>query len=488
MKRLLVVLLSLALLLACVPTPEEEYVSHKDTNTMLESVETVEEPQESIAAAVGAPETLHISKECDSARMEVSVSIDADVVLPDTNKMPMAHIRKGAFSEDFLRRVMHVLGNDSKPIETFPKSYYQDIAKKLMEQRDSGDFGKYDSVDEINKAIIDVLAKADASPDEPVYSDRDPATEADSMVDDEGNPVQGGTIRDSEWWASSWCGLSEIGTIYYIFCESRSIKYCRNVNEVTAFENAYNFKNPLKFAQPMIDKGMIRMTLPERSIEDAQKEAQRIVTELGLADDFTLTHARLAPLMEYAQEAQENGCKAIYEFLFTRQINGVNVTYTNDLYSNGSYGEEQEDVFAPEWRYERVRVYVDDLGLFAFYYDGSPYEITEITENVRMMALDEAIAAFEQRLGLVYADTLNRVEKKDASIRITEIRLGLTRVLEQNADGQAYLVPSWTFFGVEHLFDNQYISGWEGEGYDGTTAILTINAVDGSIIDRNKGY
>jgi hypothetical protein len=488
MKRLFVFLLVFVFLAACVPTPEEEFVTHKDTETMLDSVETVEEPQKSIAVAVGAPETLHITKECDSARMEVSVSIDADVVLPDTSKMPMAHIRRGSFSEEFLRRVMHVLGNDSKPIEVFPKSYYQDIAKGLMEQRDSGDLDKYDSVEEINKEIIDVLAEADASPDEPVYSDRDPATEADIMVDNEGNPVQSGLIRDSEWWSSSWCGLSEIGTVYHIFCESRSIKYCRNIHEVTAFENAYNFKNPLEFAKPMIDKGMIRMTVPERSIEDAQKEAQRVVTELGLADDFTLTHARLAPLMEYAQEAQENGCKAIYEFLFTRQINGVNVTYTNDLYSNGSYGEEQEDVFAPEWRYERVRVYVDDQGLFAFYYDSSPYEITEITENVRVMTLDDAIAAFEQRLGFVYADTLNRVEKKDASIRITEIRLGLTRVLEQNADGQAYLVPGWTFFGVKQLYDNKYISGWEGEGYDGTTAILTINAIDGSVIDRNKGY
>ena len=80
------------------------------------------------------------------------------------------------------------------------------------------------------------------------------------------------------------------------------------------------------------------------------------------------------------------------------------------------------------------------------------------------------------------------MEKKDASIWITEIRLGLTRVLEQNADEQAYLVPSWTFFGVKHLYDNKYISGWEGEGYDGTTEILTINAIDGSVIDRNKGY
>ena len=372
MKRIIIFFLSFILLLACVPTPEEEYVTHKDTDTMLDSIETAEEQQVSIAVAVGAPETLHVAKVCDSSSMEISVSIDADVVLPDTNKMPMAHIRRGSFSEEFLRCVMHVLGNDSKPIEVFPKSYYREIAKKLMAQRDSGNLGKYDSVEEINKAIIDVLADADAAPDEPVYSDRDSATEADIMVDNEGNPVQSGLIRDSEWWSSSWCGLSEIGTIYHIFCETRSVKYCRNINEMTAFENAYNFRNPLEFAKPMIDKGMIRMTLPERSIEDAQTEAQRVVTEMGLSDDFTLTHARLAPMMEYAQEAQENGCKAIYEFLFTRQISGVNVTYTNDLYSNGSYGEEPENVFAPQWRYERVRVYVDDLGLFAFYYDSSP--------------------------------------------------------------------------------------------------------------------
>ena len=489
MKRIIILCLICIFLLACVPTPEEEIVSRKDTNTMLESVETVEEPQESIAAAVGAPKTLHVTKECNSSCMEISVSIDADVVLPDTNKIPMAHIRKGAFSEDFLRRVMHVLGKDSKPIEVFPKSYYQDIAKGLMEQRDSGDLDKYDSVEEINKAIIEVLAEADAAPDEPVYSDRDQATEADSMYREDGTQVSRGLIRDLDWWVSSWCGFSDIGTIYYIFCEPRSIEYSRNIHEMIAFQNAYNFRNPLEFAQPMIDKGMIRMTLPERSIEDAQKEAQRVVTELGLSDDFTLTHARLAPLMEYAAEAQEHGCKAIYEFLFTRQINGVNVTFTNDLYSNGSYEETPEDAVAPEWRYERVRVYVDDQGLFAFYYDGSPYEITEITsQNVRVLTLDDAIAAFEQRLGIAYADTLNRVEKKDASIRITEIRLGLTRVLEQNADGQAYLVPSWTFFGVKQLYDNKYVSGWEGEGYDGTTEILTINAIDGSVIDRNKGY
>ena len=35
MKRIIIVCLLLALLLACVPTPEEEFVTHKDTDSML---------------------------------------------------------------------------------------------------------------------------------------------------------------------------------------------------------------------------------------------------------------------------------------------------------------------------------------------------------------------------------------------------------------------------------------------------------------------
>ena len=162
---------------------------------------------------------------------------------------------------------------------------------------------------------------------------------------------------------------------------------------------------------------------------------------------------------------------------------------TLNMNTRGIHHRFDEHGVAPQWRYERVRIYVDDQGILAFYYDGSPYAVLERSSDaVRILPLEDAIDVFEKRIGIVYADSFDRVQIEDPSIRVTEIRLGLTRVLEQNAPNRAYLVPSWTFFGIEHLTSYNNMSGFEGFGFDGTTAVLTVNAIDGSVIDRNAGY
>lgn len=484
-KQILLILFSVLLLpVACIPTPEEEVVRPKQMGTMIE-IALSDLPEEPLFEIADVPESMHVTKEFALERSRVAVTIDADVVLPQGDAIPLVHIAQGTFSPEFRHRVMHVLGNDSKPIDVFPKSYYQDIANHLIAQRDSGDLDKYDSVEDINRAISEVLQEADAAPAEPVYSDRDPAVEQEfHFIEPGSEPL------DTDFWTSSYCGISEIGTVFHVMMSTQSVEYFRNIQEATHFENAYNFQNPLWIAQPMIDRGRFRVTTPERSMEDAKAEAQRVMDELQLSSDFTLTHARIAPLIEYVGEAEKAGqCDAAYEFLFTRQIQGVNVTYTNDLYSYASSDVDPEHGVAPQWRYERVRIYVDDQGILAFYYDGSPYAVLERSSDaVRILPLEDAIDVFEKRIGIVYADSFDRVQIEDPSIRVTEIRLGLTRVLEQNAPNRAYLVPSWTFFGIEHLTSYNNMSGFEGFGFDGTTAVLTVNAIDGSVIDRNAGY
>ena len=55
------------------------------------------------------------------------------------------------------------------------------------------------------------------------------------------------------------------------------------------------------------------------------------------------------------------------------------------------------------------------------------------------------------------------------------------RVKEKNVGDSGVLVPVWDFFGTQ-AFDDITI------GQDGYQSLLTINAVDGSIIDRDLGY
>ncbi|MBQ3131700.1 MAG: hypothetical protein IJC24_03230 [Clostridia bacterium] len=73
-------------------------------------------------------------------------------------------------------------------------------------------------------------------------------------------------------------------------------------------------------------------------------------------------------------------------------------------------------------------------------------------------------------------------------ITVEEIRLELRRVREQNSVTDGLLIPVWSFYG------NQWQTMKDGSepgrtGMEGQrSCLLTINAVDGSIIDLAKGY
>lgn len=174
-----------------------------------------------------------------------------------------------------------------------------------------------------------------------------------------------------------------------------------------------------------------------------------------------------------------------YELLLTCQVAGVNVTYNDAISSGGSVYRDTPD-YTPSLDYENIELLVDDAGVFALKFS-QPYAVTEIvTESAEILSLEEAIASFEQMIGYQYAayETGKRELSDDAYVCIDEIRLGLTRIAEKNAPQQGHLVSSWTYFGSYNLDDF-----WpDGEGHHGTHVILIVNALDGSIIDPERGF
>ena len=79
---------------------------------------------------------------------------------------------------------------------------------------------------------------------------------------------------------------------------------------------------------------------------------------------------------------------------------------------------------------------------------------------------------------------------------INRVTLGLTKVLQKDSGGKSMLIPTWSFFGYEvNKFDgsdpnmtlfldknNEFKVEHVGRSF------LTINAIDGSIIDPALGY
>ncbi len=472
-------LLAAALLAACQPTPEVEPVAQKDSEALIERVEVAEE---GVADMAKAPESRHITRELTevSQRTGIDITIDADVVLPETDAIPVARVQNGHQDMSVLENIWEIVGNGSGMLEDFPRSYYEGQASMWMEYREAGNLDKYSSFEEMDAAISELLAEAATKPAEPVFLPESPMD-----VMQTGEKLH--DTYDCSEGAVNFYGWSDQETVYNMWLNATSgggNGFTRDIEMDYELNDYQNSVNPLNIYLPAIERGEFRVQLPERSIEDAQAYAEQLLADIGITD-FACVVARIAPLIPRFFDEQQDVCPCAYELLFTRQVAGVNVTYNDVTDSGGRLYRDTPD-YTPSWGYERIQLLVDDAGVLYMAYPPL-YEVTEIvTERAEILSLEEAVASFEQMIGYQYAayETGQRELCDDAYLCIDEIRLGLTRIVEKNAQQQGYLVPSWTFFGSYDLD-----GFWpDGEGHHGTEAILIVNALDGSIIDPDRGF
>ena len=482
MKRIccpfIALLMALSLLSACQPTPDVEPVAQKDSEALIERVEVAEED---VADMAEAPESRHITRALSevSQRTGIDITIDADVVLPETEAIPVARVQNGHQDMSVLENIWEIVGNGSGMLEDFPRSYYEGQASMWMEYREAGNLDKYSSFEEMDAAISELLAEAATKSAEPVFFPESPMD-----VMQTGEKLHDTDMYNCHEGHVTFFGLSDQGTVSEVHLDTDWFaEYLRDIDD----RYIWNSSNPLDIYLPAIERGEFRVQLPERPIEDAQAYAEQLLADIGITD-FACVVARIAPLIPRFFNEQQDVCPCAYELLFTRQVAGVNVTYNDVQSSGGELRDRPVDSpdYTPIWDYEYIQLFVDDAGVLYMSYN-QPHEVTEIvTESAEILSLEEAVASFEQMIGYQYAayETGQRELCDDAYLCIDEIRLGLTRIAEKNAQEQGYLVPSWTFFGHYKLSDF-----WpDGEGHHGTEAILIVNALDGSIIDPDRGF
>ena len=88
---------------------------------------------------------------------------------------------------------------------------------------------------------------------------------------------------------------------------------------------------------------------------------------------------------------------------------------------------------------------------------------------------------FVKHAGLTNADK----NEMKITFHITRMELGLARINYRNDYNSALLVPAWDFFG--YITVNGEITE-EEKLLANKNSFLTVNAIDGSIIDRALGY
>ena len=218
------------------------------------------------------------------------------------------------------------------------------------------------------------------------------------------------------------------------------------------------------------------------SLDDAKKLAQEKADAMGL-DDLNQCGWDYAIQTSIGTDDNSSYLGSGYVIYYSRTINGTPLTYTMD--AGGAL--EDMDSTMETWAYENLYFYVNADGIDSMTYC-NPYTIGETkTENLSLLPFSEIMNIYEKMMIVTNADNLTYENSR--VFNIDRIVLGYARIYEPSTDSHTgLLVPVWDFFGSRKI-DSEY----DGETYSDTTdwptwSFLTINAVDGSIIDRSLGY
>ncbi len=166
----------------------------------------------------------------------------------------------------------------------------------------------------------------------------------------------------------------------------------------------------------------------------------------------------------------------VYEFIFNRPYAGISTTYTM---LECTENDGNPEGYAPSSYYESVTVDISETQLWQMQWR-SPYEqIGIINENPKLMSFDEITQVASKMLPLKWAyHEQTWKEETSKNMEVGRITFGYTRVLMKDAPTRYMMVPVWDFFGV-----------FEATGDAATEEpLLTLNAIDGSVIDREYGY
>lgn len=475
----MLLLLAIFCVSACQPTPEKEIVQQRDdfdelvqktaqpTNTTEPEVDN-SEPQPTNSDEPQPTETIElVQKYQDTFKYKdgvFKVVIDAVVDKWDVGvAIPVVKVEPYLFTqEDADRAVEVLLGNDSiyeydyhtmVARETFQKKIIQlrtVIAKikgdtKLAEQTRNSLIRYYSCwIDSLE------ILSADASVDIPEWKPVN--TE---FVDKKNNSIG---LHIKADMGKVWPATLNISV------------YDNKINSTMSFGNDGTI-----FVYDGVRKINDDIQGLETTFVEALELAEDTIKRMGIKS-MKLDFAEFGvPPFDISELYVENTyIPKCYIFNFTPEVNGLQV----HEWQTCSGFEQEGATYGVSWRRERIWVAIDDSGVIGYSY-GYPGKITKtINDNVNIKDFKEIMAVFEKQI--FYEGSWTAPDISFSEMTIKRIQMSLFRL--KLKDKKEYLyVPVWDFIGTWKT--NNYETQ-EGKEY----SFLTINAIDGSIINRNRGY
>lgn len=489
-KMVLCALVSFALLFitACQATPDADIVINKGDNILNEKIAQTAVPQSNYEAPSTWQDTI------TDTNGTISIVIDADINVPDVDQYAVAEVQKESLSVDWTKDILSQLGK----------------GKPILEYRDETFYTK----SEIEQMIIN-SKQAINDPSSDINTVPLTSEERDALIDDKNEEIKqleeaykNAPEEFNETEKEVEFSLSNTGSSMQFVCgidlgkmKRAYVSISKPVDGVGGYVNMSNFDEgfgyPISFTTNVDDLNNIKTSkddaiyLGKSFIESlGQSGFEPSLILAGYMQDSKSIHTELE---EMAQ------CYTIY---FTRSVEGVPTTYRSTkrdgfLMSDSMKEKtEQAQQYAPFWPQESIELCITDSGVDYMRWEMPTKQTGVLNTNVELLPFEEIQERFQNQILIEGLWTNpNDPELVSRKIAISHVNLGMMQVRKKDSYDGLIMIPAWNFYGSETY---QYSGPIEGMALNENNeyvndqivghSFLTINAIDGSIINPILGY
>jgi beta-lactamase regulating signal transducer with metallopeptidase domain len=444
---------------ACQPTPEKAVVVNKADGaleTKLTQAPASAPAGKSLRETLGVPERWVDS--FDFSNGKIKFSVDTPIEVPDAQKVPVAEVSPAAFTQEQVDKMVSVLFKES-PLYAPQGLTRADWQKQIVQIQSDMEKVKNDKYDEKAKNEMIKVLKDNLSDAEKQYAKapesipKIPASSKIGMVDDPHSKDKfNGVNAMADTPAGSMVFLVRTG---------------KDRNSASMYPKASDGTGSVRY-EHSVDPEMKQPEGVAMSRGDAEKIAADIAKQLD--GGLTLAHT------EIVQALQQYGDDYAWQMTFNRSVNGFPTTYEGHEAGMDMY----VDIYEPVLFYEKIVITVDDKGVVGFEWI-TPMRVDKIVnENATLLPFKDIEKAARDMLKKNPDQITRRYSgdpMPDIAFPIGRVTFGLTRVGQKDKPGAYRLLPVWDFYQQD-----------KDATLKNTYSILTLNAVDGSVIDRNLGY
>ncbi len=490
-KHVFIILIaSLLLLCACVPTPEEPIVIGKDQTGMLDKAKETLAPElleKPLNERLEVPDRLTYTYQ----KGDLTIDAEARIIVSD-GELPIVRVYPADFDQKTVTDLWNVLIGDLAMVETDTTT--RGDLEKMMDYYSRVISGEL-TQEQVEITVEEAEEKLNALKQQYLLAPEDGE-----------RPIADGTLREAYLDSVSQRNAAKRTELHAYNYEERisfsvdnnydnadmvvtTVHYDENGNEsgkggvpVRRDAQLHYRAEADKAIDCMNDVVQLDADDPTPSVAGAKlqmtpKEAceatEAFLKNAHLADRFTVRHIWLVTDMD-----EKNYC---YRVECARTVNGSPCLWSENVWGDAS------DMSLPEWCYEKMMLYISDRGINRFSWTAplSPGDTETFESN--LMPFSKVQAIMEKMLPILFEDEAHDYYGSDVAYtfkkHIDRVELGLWRVRERDNLDQGLLVPAWAFYAVTTEDTDAF--DYHIEDYE---LILLINAVDGTVIDATLGY